>query len=391
MQLIYVILILFNLLLSLYISSNIFSYITLSQFFLFLNGIGSIFIENVNSFISFYPVILIIVSGLILNIGFLIAGKSNKDLINKMHISQSVVFSVNVCFIIYVIIVFLFFVLYGIPLLYDDIYTARRAVQVLPGVFLFYKVMLIMGPMLSVVYLLIFNDSGKKSSKKNYIFVVFVNVLVNFLLGFKAYVAWFVILQLIAFSLYSNNNKKTIVAIISAIILSIISTMIMYNLNFFESILKFIYRATVEGGYGLKILVNEFMAIESSSKYYFSLAEELTRWKYGSTSMLVKSDLSLTITSVGAFYYYWGWLGLLLGSFFYGYIGRILEKKSKMNSSIFVRTFYIYILYVMVTFTNRGYIFNLIYESLFYGAFFIVFIILFFFVINYSKRKNNFT
>jgi len=363
----------------------------LSQFFLFLNGIGSIFIENVNSFISFYPVILIIVSGLILNIGFLIAGKSNKDLINKMHISQSVVFSVNVCFIIYVIIVFLFFVLYGIPLLYDDIYTARRAVQVLPGVFLFYKVMLIMGPMLSVVYLLIFNDSGKKSSKKNYIFVVFVNVLVNFLLGFKAYVAWFVILQLIAFSLYSNNNKKTIVAIISAIILSIISTMIMYNLNFFESILKFIYRATVEGGYGLKILVNEFMAIESSSKYYFSLAEELTRWKYGSTSMLVKSDLSLTITSVGAFYYYWGWLGLLLGSFFYGYIGRILEKKSKMNSSIFVRTFYIYILYVMVTFTNRGYIFNLIYESLFYGAFFIVFIILFFFVINYSKRKNNFT
>jgi hypothetical protein len=360
-----------NLLIAYKISDRLFNFLNLSQLVLTLNLSGILIASSVvQSFDNIYLTsIYIVLYSFLFNLGVIIFNVSYRGRVKLFYdyenenyirlIRKHSLLPVLFSFIVFLIAASYFFVSKGVPLLENDLYFARKSYT--EGSIIFYRIFLYAMPVISSVsvayYLLIGNNIAKYLA----IFSFLVTSLVLLMLGYKGFVLWFIVLIMMVFSLYKKSNyKHYFYLLFIGFSTALIITQATYGYEVYDAILKVFERATVTASGGYRILIEEYLPLHAGDVFEGQLQQYLTVWKFGNYSDLALNEMSLTITSVGAAIFHFGLPGLLIMPIFIGYVGQYFDCKALQYKYTPINAvFFIYMTYVLIGFTARGYIYNI--------------------------------
>jgi hypothetical protein len=254
---------------------------------------------------------------------------------------------------------FLFYYIYGIPILSDNIEIARVEFQKLPFAFFFYRINQIAMPFLSIILLSFAYIYNKKEYYILFIVIFTINVVILFTLGFKGYILWYIILILMTINLYKRGSeirKVSVILILIALIAVVISTENIYHFNNYSRIFsKVIQRFTITNAGGYCILMNEMIPAEGEKNLNESLNSYLWKWKFGSNTKKAEVDMRLTITITGSLIYYTGFYGFIILTFIFGYLIHYLNILcfKYLNEPVILTTI-VYFIYSFLGVINRG-------------------------------------
>jgi len=397
---------LISLILSYLSSRNIFSLLFLSTLYLSSNFIGTLFLSDFCAESCLAP-LYISLGTFSLVLGAFMMSKLTKPSIRTLIRSDEIgikypkgqskffFYTLSIVTFFCLILALLLCIKKGIPLLSEDIETARQLVFQKAG--FYYRDVRFFLPFLSILWMSYAFYVQKKSIKLAMVFVILLSAIFLLFAGYKGIVFGFTLLILMFLSIKLKKSFKNITILTLILFLGLASivyvTQKSFNTSFIQSIQFIFSRLTSLAAEGFYIIVNNFLpqeglqygkTITNGLKEFLAILrlvprEEikevgfglfLTRWVEGYNPL----NYAYTVTIFGDFLANFGLPGLIILSFLFGiFIQKLYILTLKYSKDIFIFPSLIFLQWILFNMVDRGSIDMITTFDLF--SFFLIFII----------------
>lgn len=381
---------LISLILSYLSSRNIFSLLFLSTLCLSSNFIGALFLSNFCVESCLTPLYISLGTFSLVLGAFIMSKFTETSIRNRIRSDETEIrypkgqskiffYTLSIVTFFCLILALLLFIKKGIPLLSEDIETARQLVFRNAG--FYYRTVRFSLPFLSILWMSYAFYIQKKTIKAAMVFVVLLSAIFLLFAGYKGIVFGFALLILMFLSIKLKKSFKKIAILtlilffgLASIVYVTYVTQKSYNTSFIQSVQFIFSRLTTIAVEGFYIIVNNFLPQEglqygktiiNGLKDFLAVLrlvpreeiEEvgfgvfLMRWAWGYNPL----NYAYTVTVFGDFLANFGLPGLIILSFLFGiFIQKLYIATLKYSKDIFIFPSLIFLQWILFNIVERG-------------------------------------